>query len=154
MVVPRSLVSFLAIAGGVVGLVTGLVTMGGWLVPDASAKDVFDAVVPFSGLAWCLSLQLYLVWVGRRSGLLLPVVSVLTIPLIVRAFVQDDSTFESVGWFAMLMIPVGAFFLSREIDRRHDEATSKLCPMCAERVKKNAQICRFCGHSFDVPVRP
>jgi hypothetical protein len=30
-----------------------------------------------------------------------------------------------------------------------DEADSKLCPDCAERVKADARKCRFCGYRFD-----
>jgi Uncharacterised protein family UPF0547 len=26
--------------------------------------------------------------------------------------------------------------------------TSKLCPLCLERVKTSARICRYCGHTF------
>ena len=25
----------------------------------------------------------------------------------------------------------------------------KICPMCAETIKKAAKICRYCGHKFD-----
>ncbi len=28
-------------------------------------------------------------------------------------------------------------------------SNEKTCPMCAEKVKQEAKICRFCGHKFD-----
>jgi zinc-ribbon domain len=28
---------------------------------------------------------------------------------------------------------------------------TKLCPACAELVKSQANVCRFCGHEFDSP---
>jgi hypothetical protein len=32
-----------------------------------------------------------------------------------------------------------------------DNNDSKVCPRCAETVKRAAQVCRFCGHEFDEP---
>lgn len=29
------------------------------------------------------------------------------------------------------------------------DAGMKTCPMCAERIKSAARVCRHCGHSFD-----
>lgn len=29
----------------------------------------------------------------------------------------------------------------------------KKCPQCAEKVKKGAKVCRFCGHEFEAPSK-
>ena len=36
-----------------------------------------------------------------------------------------------IGWFVVMFMPSG-----------------KKCPQCAERVKRAARACRFCGHGF------
>jgi hypothetical protein len=61
------------------------------------------------------------------------------------------------GWFlfSLLLSPLlGALFVAasknllieREAERRLSE--TKRCPRCAERVKKEAAVCRFCGYEF------
>ena len=34
-------------------------------------------------------------------------------------------------------------------DPAYPTGSEKTCPMCAEKVKSAAKICRFCGHSFE-----
>jgi len=69
---------------------------------------------------------------------------------------------SGLGWFllsllispllaliAVLVIPNRA---AAEAERRKEEAEladTKPCPRCAERVKKAAAVCRFCGHEFE-----
>jgi hypothetical protein len=37
---------------------------------------------------------------------------------------------------------------SEEQRKTQDQLLSKICPMCAESVKRAAKVCRFCGHTF------
>lgn len=36
-------------------------------------------------------------------------------------------------------------------ERALQEGTIKACPACAETVRHNARICRYCGHEFEEP---
>ena len=71
---------------------------------------------------------------------------------------------SGVGWFflAILISPLlaGLFLLAakdlklEQAARKTEEveaAGTKVCPKCAERVKKAALICRFCGNEFAPP---
>jgi hypothetical protein len=47
--------------------------------------------------------------------------------------------------FAAILSPLIAAFLLLM-----GGAVSKKCPKCAEQIKKDAQVCKHCGHSFTV----
>ncbi len=40
-----------------------------------------------------------------------------------------------------------------QMERAALDSGYKKCPRCAEMVKPNAKICRFCGHNFDLQSR-
>jgi len=57
------------------------------------------------------------------------------------------------GWVAALIwslaSPTGGSF-----DPFEAGGESKICPRCAERVKRAALMCRFCGYDFTPPAPP
>jgi hypothetical protein len=55
---------------------------------------------------------------------------------------------SGVGWFFLSLIisPLISFIIVAVIGIPKGE--SKKCPKCAEEVKVEAEICRFCGHNF------
>jgi hypothetical protein len=59
--------------------------------------------------------------------------------------------FFLVGFLALIYMlivkPEGALTVTYELRVVADE--EKTCPMCAERIKAAALVCRFCGHKFD-----
>jgi hypothetical protein len=70
---------------------------------------------------------------------------------------------NGAGWFflSLLISPVIALlFLIASRDRRlevtirqagkDEEGPTKVCPRCAERVKRAAKVCRFCGNEFSI----
>ena len=65
---------------------------------------------------------------------------------------------SGVGWFflALLISPLlAALFLAvtknhaTEREANKAIAETKVCPRCAERVKNEALVCRFCGFQFE-----
>jgi hypothetical protein len=58
--------------------------------------------------------------------------------------------FFLIGFIALVYMlivrPDGTLTVTYE--RQTNPAEEKICPMCAERIKAAALVCRFCGHKF------
>src|SRR5262245_6143047 len=63
----------------------------------------------------------------------------------VRALALVDYFPTSQAW-----APDGKLTVAYELRATDPEKT---CPMCAERIKEAALVCRFCGHKFDDVIR-
>lgn len=61
-----------------------------------------------------------------------------------------------IGWVGALVWSFTAINRPQRKPSRIREIVSpseKKCPMCAEMVKNDAKVCRFCGHHFDLQAR-
>lgn len=78
---------------------------------------------------------------------------------IITALIASSKNRSPIAW-ALLAIPLGLIATiivacstklpsKEEVAGARAPADSKACPRCAETVKAAAQICRFCGHTFD-----
>jgi len=57
--------------------------------------------------------------------------------------------FSGIGVWITLLGMIAIFSSSFSIIGKRRLSTVKICPKCAEEVKRAAKVCRFCGHEFD-----
>ena len=70
--------------------------------------------------------------------------------ILVGAFASSKKR-SGVGWFfiSLVISPLIAFIILLVIG--YSPSTLKKCPKCAEEVKAEALVCRFCGYEFPQP---
>jgi hypothetical protein len=77
--------------------------------------------------------------------------------ILVGAFASSKKR-SGVGWFFLSLIisPLITFIIL--LVAGVPQGTLKKCPKCAEEVKTEAQVCRFCGYEFqegnNIPQKP
>lgn len=76
---------------------------------------------------------------------------------VVAAFIASSKGGSALGWFflGVLFGPLSWLFLAvktpEKISDNRIAESAKICPYCAESVKKDAKVCRYC--SRDLPDR-
>ena len=72
------------------------------------------------------------------------------------AHLADTKGHNSTSWLILgLLFGVFGLIAAAGLPMRQegvasrDERLTKKCPMCAEQVKLEAQVCRYCGHEFN-----
>jgi hypothetical protein len=139
----------------VTGAVTGVVTIVEWVV-SGSLSEAFSTVAPYAG-------GLYVAYSLMFSGLLLVLPQrrlkfaglwwlLITVSALALAIVTGDigRFLQVFGWLSIPSILLGLVLVFQFLNRRSQEQY-KRCPNCAEMVKKEATVCRFCRHRFTAP---
>jgi peptidoglycan/LPS O-acetylase OafA/YrhL len=139
--------------GLVVGLLTGLGTIVGWLASE-SFDDTVASAAAYAGVAYialgsvagALSVLEETSWRRRLSNGLPALVAVVALFFGV-VLPWDEAWLRGCAALGLLTaVIVGGFALR---DRRAAvRASKKRCPDCAETVKVEAHICRHCGYRF------
>jgi hypothetical protein len=147
----------LALVALVIGVITGLATIGGWI---ASAD--LPGTLKTAGIAATT------IWVGLVTAVPggATVYRQETWPRRIRTAVVA-LTFTALGILGVFLIPwpdwlfqiVGAFgvaallvVLGAEANRWHQDRErllKKVCPDCLEKIKKEARVCRHCRYRFE-----
>jgi Uncharacterised protein family UPF0547 len=150
--------------GVVVGLLTGIGTVVGWIASD-SFEDTALTGLRVAGIAYIVlsypAIAVPLVLGLRKSGLLIGGVRVLgavlctaMMSLVLYFAVQwedDDREFFIVfGVIGLLVAIVLAGIWSVQTERAYKRSRME-CPDCAETVKSKARVCRYCGYRFAAP---
>jgi len=70
--------------------------------------------------------------------------------LIGKAAAKKGRSFASFFWLSVVLSPIiiGLVIASMKPLETTEVGNAKKCPACAEMVKTEAVVCRFCGHNF------
>lgn len=108
------------------------------------------------GIALWLILSIVVgVWASRkgRSGFGWFVLAILFSPLLAGLFLAASKNLANaratIGNATQVNVTIDGHATHDEREEVPYLEDTKACPRCAERVKKEALVCRFCGHEFD-----
>ena len=95
--------------------------------------NVYDAFMGFGVLAGVFaSIGVFLVWL---------------ICWIVSISEGNQKNIPGAGWLGFLLGPMGLLIVLL-MSHREDPSETRICPICAERIKAQAVVCRHCGRDL------
>lgn len=144
----------IAALAAVVGLITGLGTVVGWIASD-SFDDAIKAAALGAGIAYgALTVGVFLWDAGPGRGaegrLFNAFYGLLGLVLLAYAIIK----WYEPALYGLAIVGVGfaiaaAVALGLERYKQH-KRSRKRCPDCIELVKVEARVCRYCGYRFPV----
>jgi peptidoglycan/LPS O-acetylase OafA/YrhL len=139
--------------GLVVGLLTGLGTIAGWVASE-SFDDTVATAASYAGVAYialgsvagALSVRAETSW-RRRSWSGLPALAAAMALFFGVILPWDEAWLQGCAALGLLTAIIVALVGIRE-RRERIRASRKVCPDCAETVRAEANVCRYCGYRF------
>jgi len=118
-------------------------------------KTPIWAYIPlaFWFLLFLWSLQLQAEWGGFLGYSVVTIIgatfSIVSI-LIGKAAARKGRSFAAFFWLSVVLSPIiiGLVIAAMKPLETTEVGNTKKCPACAEMVKTEAVVCRFCGHNF------
>jgi hypothetical protein len=151
LAVDRSTVELVQAVLAVIGFITAIVGFAKLLADGWASIDV---VLLWAGTAYIVGAAGTFVYFGiwkakdraqRLVGLVFPMIFA---AVLLGAFASGDYFFLYVmGVLGLILFPASALLEYRREQRKRRDQVQK-CPDCAENVKVEARVCRYCGYRF------